>query len=277
VVASDLIIQWSAPPACPDQAWVASRVQQLLDGTPRAELRASVEVTQHAANFSARIRLTSSEELGERVLESKRCELLADSVALVVALSAAPPATTERTSATRPRARGRDWSVAASAHASAATGLLPELALGAGAALALEGLASLRVELGGTYYAPRSLTFDQTNLGATFRLLRVGARGCRIWALGAFELGACLGAQLYRISGVGFGGTVKRSGAGFIWGPELGVFGRLRLWQRVALSLSAGGVAPVSRQRFVFSDVVGPLHRTAALTFQVFVAPEVQF
>jgi hypothetical protein len=113
-------------------------------------------------------------------------------------------------------------------------------------------------------------------VGGTFQLLRFGARGCRVWTLGAGELAMCVGAEFYRIEGVGFGGAVTQSGAALVWGPELGVMGRVRLWRHLALFIAACGVAPVSRQRFVYSDA-GALHRTAAAAFQLFIAPEVRF
>jgi hypothetical protein len=142
--------------------------------------------------------------------------------------------------------------------------------------MALEGLAALRLELSGSYYAQQSITFDQTNVGASFRLLRFGARGCRIWNVGAFDLAPCLGAQLFWIEGVGFGGQAYRSAATFIWGPALGVFGRLLLLPSFALYLAADGFVPIVRQRFVYSDA-GPLHRPLALGFQLFFGPEVRF
>ena len=273
VAASELIVEWNAPPSCPSQAEILSRVEQVLGKAMIANLTASAEVRHSAGTFFAQLRITSGEGFGERLLESKRCDILADSVALVIALSAARSA---RAQGEVVPERDNGPLLALSAHVTLATGLLPGPALGAGGALAVEGLSALRFELGGSYYAARSETLAQTAVGGTFQLLRFGARGCRGWTLGAVELATCVGVQFYRIHGVGFGGEVTRSGAAIIWGPELGVVGRIRLWQHLALYIAACGVAPVSRQRFVFSDA-GALHRTAAAAFQLFIAPEVRF
>jgi hypothetical protein len=238
-----------------------------------ANLTATADVTQSATKFRAWVRFTSSSGFAERVLENTRCEILADSVALVIALAA------NASSSPRQRAddeQAHELALALSAHGTVVTGPLPQVAFGGGVALALEGIAALRLELSGSYYAPQSITFDQTNVGASFRLLRFGARGCGVWVIGAFDIAPCLGAQLFRIEGTGFGGQAYRSGATFMWGPALGVFSRLRLLPRFALYVAADGFVPVARQRFVYSDA-GKLHRPAALGFQLFVGPEVRF
>ena len=274
VAASELVIEWIAPSECPDQADVVSNVERSLGGAVNVNLTAVANVTRTAGIFRARINITSSAGYGERILENTRCELLAESVALVIALSAPhfadPPPGLARDSP------DGGLAPALSAHATAVAGLLPRVALGAGGTFAVEGFAALRLELGGSYYAEQSSTFDEMNIGGDFRLFGIGVRGCRIWTLGAFALAPCLGAQFYRIAGMGFGGMVSRDGGSLVWGPTLGVFGRLRLMQWLALDLSADGVAPVSRRPFVFSDV-GVLHRPSALAFQLLLAPEVRF
>ena len=72
-------------------------------------------------------------------------------------------------------------------------------------------------------------------------------RGCRLWSLGAFELAPCLGAQFYAITGKGFGGMDSRDGGSLLWGPTLGVFGRLRLL-RPARFLSRSGRRRTGRE-----------------------------
>jgi len=211
---------------------------------------------------------------GERVLENARCEFLAESVALVIALSAPQFAGARR----KPARGGPDSGLAPvlSAHAAAVEGPLPRLALGVGGTLGVEGIAALRLDLSGTYYAHQSSTFEDMSIGARFGLLAFGVRGCRIWAIGSLELAPCLGAQFYRITGKGFGGMVSLDGGSLMWGPAVGVLGRLRLLERVALCLTVDGVAPLSRRRFVFSDVDGPLHRPTLFAFQLLVGPEVR-
>jgi len=85
--------------------------------------------------------------------------------------------------------------------------------------------------------------------------MRFGARGCRLWSFDAFTFGPCVGAEMYFIQASGFGGATTRDGDSIVWGPAVGVFGRLRLLKALAIYLSADGVAPISRRRFVFSDI----------------------
>ena len=143
--------------------------------------------------------------------------------------------------------------------------------------MVLEDLAALRLELSGSYYAKQSLALPQMDVGGDFKLLRFGARVCRVWALGAFDLAPCLGAQFYRIKGVGFGANaLTHSGQNLVWGPALGVFGRLRLLESFAIYIAADGVIAISTRSFVVAGVA-ELHRASSFAFQLFVAPEVLF
>jgi hypothetical protein len=267
VAASELAIDWNAPTECPSKADMVSRVERSLSDAPaQAALTATANVTRTSGTYRATLRIQSTAGSGERTLENANCEILADSIALVIALSAADTLASQ----------ARRLTLALSAHATAVSGPLPSLALGGGAGLALEGFWALRVELSGTYYAPQSSTYEQTVVGASFDLLRFGARACRLWSAGHFDLAPCLGAQLYRIAGNGFGGVRYSNGSAYVWGPALGVFARLRLYSIVAAVLAADATLPVSRQTFVYTDL-GPLHRPAALALQLFIGPEVRF
>jgi hypothetical protein len=245
---------------------MVSRVERLMGAdTSQTPLSAVTNVTQTSGMYRAAVRIQSRVGAGERVLENANCEILADSVALVIALSASGSAPSERV-----------LTLAFSAHATAVSGPLPKLGLGFGGAFAVEGPWALRFELSGSYYEKQSSTYDQLNIGARFRTLRFGARACRLWSAGRVQFAPCLGAEIFRIEGEGFGGTKYSSGAAYVWGPALGVFGRLRLFSVMGLIIAADAIVPVVRRRFVYSDL-GPLHRPAALALQLFIAPEVQF
>jgi len=269
--APTLDLEWFAPPDCPDKADVISRVEQSLRGAAAGHLIATADVKRAQGSYRAQLRTTSSQGVGERRLEHADCEILADSVALVIALSAASSG--KRVDG---GGQGAGLALSLSAHATAVSGPLPRVALGAGGALAVEGLWSLRVELSGTYYAQQSARFAGTNVGGDFTLLRLGLRGCRVWSLGAVDLAPCLGAQLYRIDGMGVGGVSHAGGEAYMAGPAAGVFGRLWLRRGFAIQLAAEVFTPVARRRFVYSDL-GPLHRPDVFAFQVFIAPEVSF
>lgn len=231
-----------------------------------ADLRVTGDVTQTETGYRAQLRIQAGGNTGLRTLDHSQCDILADSTALVIALSA------NRTEA--PARAQLLLSVAP--HASIVHGVLPRPAFGAGVGVAVEGWASLRWELNGSYYAGQTATYEGLSIGADFRLLRVAARGCRVWSLGRGDLAPCIGAELYRIEGAGFGGQVQRNGGAFVWGPALSVLLRLRIWRSLNVQLSAGANIAVSRQRFIYGDL-GLLHRPDALAYQVLLAPEVLF
>jgi hypothetical protein len=251
-------------------------VAEVLVGPVHVNLTAIVTVTHTPSRFQAEVRITSSAGSGARRLESASCETLADEVALVIALSASRVAGSG--AAIEDTAVSSALVPVLAAHATAVTGPTPRTALGAGATLALEGISALRLELGVTYYKQQADAFStQPQVGAVFNLLRVGARACRIWRAGLVDVAGCLGAQVYRIAAAGRGdGIVRYAGTALVWGPSLGLFGRLRLLPWFAVHLALDAIVPVSRDRFVFA-VFGELHRPAAVALQGFLGPEVQF
>ncbi len=263
-------LRWQAPAGCPDQAEMERRVAQLLsdDALPK-KLSATAEVTKNEAGYRAQLSIQTEGGIGQRTLDHSQCEILADSAALVIVLSA------NRTHASSGASRTK-LVFGVSAHASLVRGVLPRFALGGGLGLALEGWASLRWEISASYYAAQSATYEALSVGADFRLLRVAARSCRIWTIGRLDLAPCVGAQLYRIDGAGFGGVVESSGGSFVWGPEVSVLLRLQVWRRLSIQLSAGAAWSVSRQRFTYGDL-GLLHRPDAFAYQALLAPEVRF
>jgi hypothetical protein len=264
VRASDPVIEWNAPLECPDRAELTSQVHRLLGGEVNSTVSAIADVTRSAGLYHARIRIRTAAGLGQRVLENARCDVLAESVALVVALSAGPRAT--------PRI---PLVLALSAHAGAISGTLPRLAAGVGASVAVE-VSSLRFAIHGSSFARQTATFDQSALGASFQLFTLGAHSCRIWRIKAFDLAPCVGAEVFITRARGFGGTISREPTASWWGPALGVFARWPSTEFFSLYLAADGVVPLDRRPFIFSDV-GELHRPSVLAVHVLVAGEVRF
>jgi hypothetical protein len=275
VAASELALEWSAPTDCPGRDELEARVSRLVGGAVKSNLTAATDVTRTADAYRAHLRIISAAGFGERVLENRRCELLTDSVALVIALSATSSPDSANDNGMRDEP-SEGVTLAGSAHASVLSGTLPNPAFGIGAGVSMEGLAALRFELRGSYYFRQSKTFDNSVVGGSFGLIAFGARGCRVWSFGAWELGPCVGAQVYHVAATGFGGEVVRHGDATWGGPALGVFGRLRIVKAFAIYVAADGVVALARRSFVFSDV-GELHRASALALQLLVAPEVRF
>lgn len=271
--AAELPIDWNAPQECPDRAQLVAQVSHLLGGAVHSLRSASTQVTRTERGYRARVRIVAPSGVGERELENAQCDLLTESVALVIALSATSDETPQPRERPVPRERPR---FGVSAQASALFGALPNPALGIGAGLSMEARSWLRVELRGSYYLKQSVTFDQATYGGRFKLMAFAARGCRVWGLGAFDLAPCIGADLHHVAASGFGGDVSLDEAATWWGPALGLFVRWRLHETFAIYITADAVVPITRRRFVFADV-GPLHRAAVVATQLTLAPEVRF
>jgi hypothetical protein len=236
-------------------------------------LSASAEVTQTERAYRARVRIAHAGRVGERLLEHDRCDVLADSVALVISLSASAGDSVRAERVDAPRSRPV---FTLAAQAVALFGALPSPGLGIGGALAAEDIASLRFELRGAYFLPQSTTFEPGGPGATFRLFALGARGCRTWSFGAFDLAPCIGADVYRMAASGFGGSPSLDGSATWWGPAFGALSRVRLVKAFAIYIAVEGIVPITRRRFVFADV-GQLHRAGPIALQLILAPEVRF
>jgi hypothetical protein len=270
-VAAELRIDWTAPPECSFAARdMRARVMKLVGGAAQSNLVASVELTRGGQGYRAHVVLRGPAGFGERRLEDAHCDVLADSVAVLIALSIPSP---------NPDA-GELW-LALSPEARLSSGPLPLTAAGLGGAIAVEGLGWLRLELGGAYYFPQSTTFEPTSLeqarlGGRFKLFTVGANLCRLWSFGALQWGPCVGAEVHHISATGFGGITQLPGSTTWWGPSLRLFARVQFLPVLGIHIAVEGLVPISRPQFVFSDV-GELHRVGLVAFQLSVGPEVRF
>jgi len=239
----------------------------LMGRMPHSSVLATIAVTRSAQGYRAHVVLRGPSGSGARLLEDERCDVLVDSVAVLIALSIPSPASPDTGSA---------LSLVLWPGARVSSGTLPNVAAGVGAAIALEGLGSFRLELHGAYYFPQSTTFEQTTLGGDFQLFTVGACICRLWSFESVQGGPCAGAEVHHVSASGFGGAIELPGSTTWWGPSLRLFARAQLLPVFGISIAVEGVVPMSRPQFVFSDV-GPLHRVGVVALQASVGPEVRF
>jgi hypothetical protein len=262
-------IEWEAPHECPDHATVMARVKHFAGdvAVPRT-LSASAQIRKQDGRYHAQLHVETTNGSGERALEHTNCAVLADSVALVIALSA-----TERGRMNQPA----QLQVALSLHAAAVSGYLPQIALGLGGAVALQGPWALRAELGGIVLLPQDKYFpSMPGIGASFRMIALGARLCRAWSAGRFDFAPCLGVQLTRLAANGFGGARTADGIALTTAPTASLSARLRLWKHLGLRLTLEAAVPLERRRFVYDDL-GLLHQPSRLAGQLFVASEVVF
>jgi len=237
-------LSWSAPLECPDEAELARRIEALIGRSLHDAGEQSLAVAASAQGnardgYAAKVSFTSLQGTEARYLEHPQCDHLVQALALVIALAIDP----EHTRAMQPEQTVAEASTAvqtaqnpvenAAPVASDAThetpapvragqsaslhgarvavrgllgaGALPNLGFGVGAALGYR-LRRFRADVVGRYWGPRDQTVSSTpSASIELRLATLGARGCWLPPLGAWQLAACAGADLGSMSGIGQG------------------------------------------------------------------------
>jgi hypothetical protein len=286
-------IRWSAPKTCPSEDAVRQRVVEL--SAPGAAVDADVVVTEVEGGFRGVLRLRAGSSRGERLLEETSCARLAESAAVVLAMSATTP---ERDPAPVPASDPspptparvvplapsppfpRSPIVRIRAQASFDVGTLPAPAVGGGLALAFAPGERVAFGLSASLWADRSASVATLpglpRQGATFGLLTADATGCYRFHRASFELSPCAVVELGRITATGFGAS-HPSDASALW-LALGVGATLR-WEttrRFALAAELDGLVPTQGQSFVITPK-GSVYTLASAAARFYFGPEVRF
>lgn len=298
-----LEIEWSAPPSCPSRAEITERIERAVQGAGAVVVRATL--TKGRTGYHALLSVRGARGEGTRELDAPTCATVSDMAVMVVAMSATPeaeaplpapaPTTAEKPEAPRephverpvetkpePRVEPERASSRSDAHLSIAPragldfGLLPAPAPALGGVIAWSPAPWISAEIGGSVFTAQPATFDGSAAGARFSAWSVDARACANALRGAVELGPCLGAEIAHVDASGFGGAVVKDGGATWWSPAAAGFVRWRMTEALAIGLTAEALVPVSRRRFIFTDL-GELHRPAAVDARVFFAPEARF
>lgn len=264
VAAAPPVIQWAAPPECPDQAEIAARTARLMGPQLEPNLTAQIGVSRTAAGYRARMQIATPSGAGTRELEDAQCDRLADEVALVLALSSPTPPPS--------RPAGPRWTVAA--FGGAVLGPLPAPAAAARIGLGVEW-ARLRVELHVSYSLAQTKAFGDGVLSGQFQLASGGAQAGLPLHFGLLELAPNVGVELEHFEVHGEGGVSRRTGYATSWGPALGLQARLRVAGPWAVVLATEGTLLLLRPRFVFSDA-GTLHRPALWALNAWLGVEIR-
>lgn len=201
-------LTWHAPAACP-AGDLMERVVGLVGLTPEQmagkRLRVVAVVGPSASGgWLAKLHIETDSGSGERSFEAEDCSSLVKGVALVVALTVDPTASSAHMEADTPTENAPPPSPMKSPRPrfllrpllAAEWGTLPDLALAYGGALGV-AWPSLRFEVDGLYQSPQTVS-DGGHSGRVRAPLNSGARACASpWRLaGALEPAGCLGAGL---------------------------------------------------------------------------------
>ncbi len=293
-VVTHVVTQWVAPAGCPDEAAVRGRVQALVpDGT---EVRASGTVTQVAGGFRLVLRVEGGASPGERRLEGTSCAVLAESAAVILAMSATPPvvpppavpvpsvqlppvtvspvAERERPAPPADPAPGR-FRLAVLGRGD--VGTLPSPAFGAGVAVGWSPVRRVLLEASGTLWTDRAGTLPSSHAqGAEFALVTVALAACYGIARPPLQVLGCAVGEWDRTSANGFGAARTSDLVVTAW--SVGGEGRLRweLGRSFALVAGLGALVPTSRNEFAIR-AAGTIHETSLVAGRASFGPEVRF
>ncbi len=227
------------------------------------------------AGFQADLSLqtTRGQSLGVRDLRtpSADCAQLDESLSLVIALmvdipradlpplppvEAPPPAAPRRTTPIRvPERRREPWRVEPRLGGSLAVGLLPGIALGAHAGLALEPPLFWRTEIDGTIWRGADATDGSS--GSRFELTTIGLRVCPVATRAALRIQACVGQRIGWIQAQGFGFDEDRSEKRLFYTVSLLARAGVPIAGPLALQAGMGLDLPVTRDHFTYTRADG--------------------
>ncbi|MEM7152518.1 MAG: hypothetical protein AAF799_06740 [Myxococcota bacterium] len=294
--AADYVLDWEAPASCPDASTIEARVAALTAGQEHGEgtLEIVGRVQEQGAGFVLTLTTTLRETSGERQLQSTRCAELAETVALVVAVSLDPTvsgsaprkdeteeseagvpdpseeaqaeepqevrpsrttsSTPERSERRRPARRWNRPGPILRAGVGPEWGALPGITAGLRLAIGM-GWPSLRVMVVGSYLTPRRDEGPPPS-AALHQQGMVGVLGCGVPRVGAWAWPLCAGIEAGGVRIDGRGLQQPRTFVGPWLGPVASA-GVVRRVGRVGLWLDVEGVVRgVATQVFISESLI---------------------
>ncbi|MBX3130614.1 MAG: hypothetical protein KF718_28100 [Polyangiaceae bacterium] len=298
-------LEWSAPDGCPTRQDVLSRAAALLGQTESEQrILARGRIRAAEGEFELELETVTSDGTGRRRLRAGQCEELAQPAALLLALAvnpavtapepappeptpepaaldSTPPAAAPAAPVAPPRgprpaegARESRWAARLGLGVAGDVGALPTPAPG------IAG--SVGAALGGTTLEARLtvLLEQRTEVGGgrggAFTLTTGGLSACHDVAAAPVLLAPCLGVEVGRLSGAGFGVTEPGSGSALWVAGLAGLRGVEALTDGLGVWVGAELVVPVGRPEFVLENV-GVVHRPARAGGRAAIGAEVRF
>jgi hypothetical protein len=278
-------------------------------------LDARAVVSRIGGRYRLVLHVQSARAQGERTLDADTCDVVAESAAVIIAMSGTSWATagvgpeeasllgsaapTEEPTPepqvappVQPPAPDRPAAASEPVHreplpgparvrllpfASLDVGSLPSAAIGGGVGVGVAITDRLTVGAAGALWTQRDGTLQEnTQQGAEFDLVTGGLRGCYAVTRGRFELSPCALAGIAWSKGRGFG-AVHVSEASAAWvSVGAGVQWRWEMTRALALALELDALVSTSRPTFVIL-AAGTVHQPGAVVGRVLFGPEVRF
>ena len=290
---------WNAPGGCPAADAVHDQVEKTLGLAPAdlAPVAAVVTVSRGVGRWQANMTLHAHGERTEREYEAESCDALAAATTLIVALAAEGREHEAPTGTGPPSSLRRDGDRAAQGSEPTWTGSTyvlqfaalidrgtmpdaPRPAVEADVARRWSAaIWRLRLSGGTTFFLPAdAATVGYPGVGR-YWALDLTARGCATAALGAFELGPCVGAELVAMHGSHIAGTGTSSTQ--LWvSPVASVVVGVAISPRAVLFARADAAIPDTRRTFWGSNAVGSVseeHTVAAFALRGVAGAELRF
>jgi hypothetical protein len=298
---SQPVLRWTAPAGCPDAAGFAAMVARYLGASTAATgVEVTVLVIATDTGFALTWRMEGADNTGERTLDGPDCALLAETAALTLALAIDPDAGADpaaddlaRGDDERPppaevaepteveidrpaRARrGRTLGVAARVGGGTTVGALPGAAASVGGALAAR-TRHFRVEGGFAYWFARRTTLpDQPDQGGDFSMYAGSFRVCG--DLRGRWLAACVGGELGKMTGAGFGFDLPETNSSLWIGGTAGLAISWPLSKYLFLRADLEMAVPKDRPKFVLVQGGVVVHQQAVANGRLSAGLELQF
>ena len=271
-------IRWEAPVECPDANSVKLSVERLLgqslDGLQDRSVRARGEVHRNeAGNWELHCLLSVGDREEEETLAAKKCQALADAMALKVALAIDPLAVVESVEPAAPAlpaapqptqppaptgidpvrnqtSRPGRTQMGLRLVGGVGLGPLPSMTGGAGAYASMQ-LPSFRVELGGQeYWGGVARYAALPSIGGHFQLFSGAARACLTPGTGDLTFPVCAGVEAGAVRGEGFGTANAETTSGLWAAAILGPALRIRATRVFAIWLEVDAMLTILRPEF---------------------------
>lgn len=309
---STLDVSWTAPPECPDRAWLESAVLHLVTAAPSRSLKVTGQIREVDGRYRVDLELQGAAS-GKRTLSAASCGSVSRGAALIIALAldpqasplgldeaaAAPspaspiePAEPEPLPPSSPPARPEPTPVAPS-WSPAPSKVRPLVFAGVGAVRAYLPATALSVVAGGgiTWRAlrvdlsaelepsVREPLVNRPTIGADFSLAAVAVRSCVAQESTWIALYGCAALRGVRIAGEGTGLAAAQRNTAYLVAVEPGAVVRFPARTQLAMELEGAAAIPLARPDFVIltngpSDLV---YRVSAIGARVTLGAGVRF
>lgn len=287
-LAPSTLIEWEAPPGCPDVGAVYERLSAVLGRAP-SDLgvfrRVRGAIVEAPPAWQLTLQMFDGKQNRSRLISAARCADLAEAAAVAIALAldaeAASPAAAPTASVAAPDAGAPgeqsepEPAERRDLHVEAELGGVLDLSSLPGPAAGVTLLGRLR--WGATSLAlqatlvPSETEAVRSDRFVQFGLMTTGARACQRGFEGVLYGAACLGFEVGQLEAEG-SGLIDAQRARDLWlAPSAALELGISLWHSLGLNLRAEALRPLVRRPYVINDSE-QVYRTPGVSSRVYLS-----